>query len=135
MEVQVTAAIFYENGKYLICQRAKDDELPLLWEFPGGKLEEGETLEQCIVRECEEELAVTIKVVGEFGKTSYAHANRILAFTFYHVERIAGIFTTLVHEQIKWVSPEQLKDYPFSPADVEIVEQIVNRHLREDSAK
>ena len=71
MLIQVTAAIIRREGQYLICQRAHDDALPLLWEFPGGKLEDGETLEECIVRECLEELAVDIRVLAEFGRAGY----------------------------------------------------------------
>lgn len=125
MEIQVTAAIFHTNDKVLICQRAHDDALPLLWEFPGGKVEEGETLEQCIIRECKEELSVDIQVLEEFGKTSYPHAGNELVFFFFTVEAVGGEFTVNVHEQIKWVSITELIDYVFCPADVEIVEKII----------
>lgn len=124
MEIHVTAAIFHEDCKYLICQRAKDDELALLWEFPGGKAEEGETLEECIVRECREELDVDVAVDSEFGRTSYSHANRILVFTFFRVRRISGELMPRVHEQLKWVSAAELKEYEFCPADIEIVEKL-----------
>ena len=124
VQVQVTAAIIQQEGKYLICQRAHDDELPLLWEFPGGKLEPGETLEECIVRECQEELGVDIRVCGQFGRTSYPHKQWELVFTFFQAEIVAGTLTLAVHEQIRWVSAAELKGYVFCPADVEIVEQL-----------
>lgn len=121
----MTAAIIQQEGKYLICQRAHDDELTLMWEFPGGKLEPGETLEECIVRECREELGVEIRVYGEFGKTSYPHADRELVFTFFNAEILAGTLTPMVHEQIRWVSAVELKEFVFCPADVAIVEQLM----------
>lgn len=124
LQVQVTAAIFQQEGKFLICQRSHEDALPLLWEFPGGKQEPGETLEQCIVRECREELGVEIRVCGEFGKTSYPHAGRELVFTFFYAEIVAGTLTPTVHEQIRWVSAAELKDFVFCPADVAIVDQL-----------
>ena len=124
MQIQVTAAIFHRNDQYLICQRAHDDALPLLWEFPGGKMEDGETLEECIIRECKEELAVDIRVIGEFGRTSYPHAGNELIFTFYCAEIVGGVISVNVHEQVKWVSAAELGDYEFCPADVEIVEKI-----------
>jgi 8-oxo-dGTP diphosphatase len=127
LEINVAAAIFHQDDQYLICQRAHDDSLPLLWEFPGGKLEDGETLEECIIRECKEELDVDIKVLGEFGKTSYSHAGNELVFTFFMTEIVGGKLAVNVHEQIKWVSVEELKDYIFCPADVEIVDKLVNR--------
>lgn len=124
MQIQVTAAIFHRNDQYLICQRAHDDALPLLWEFPGGKMEDGETLEECIIRECKEELAVDIRVIGEFGRTSYPHAGNELIFTFFCAEIVGGDISVNVHEQVKWVSAAELVDYEFCPADVEIVERI-----------
>ena len=126
MQFQVTAAIIRQEQQYLICQRAHDDELPLLWEFPGGKLEPGETLEECIIRECQEELGVDIRICGEFGKTSYPYKQWELVFTFFDAEIAAGTPVTTVHEQIRWVSAAELKDYTFCPADVEIVEKLSN---------
>ena len=125
MQVQVTAAIIQQEGKYMICQRAHDDELPLMWEFPGGKMEPGETLEQCIIRECQEELGIDIRLCGEFGRTSYPHKQWELVFTFFQAEIVAGTLTPTVHEQIRWVSTAELKDYVFCPADVTIVERLM----------
>jgi 8-oxo-dGTP diphosphatase len=124
LKIQVTAAIICQDDNYLICQRAQDDELPLLWEFPGGKLEAGETLEECIVRECKEELDVEIQVLGEFGKTYYTFGDRELFFTFFCAEIVGGELTLNVHDQIKWVSIAELIEYSFCPGDVEIVEKI-----------
>lgn len=124
MQIQVTAAILRRDEKYLICQRAHDDALPLLWEFPGGKVEDGETLEECILRECREELAVDIRVLDEFGRTNYPHAGNELVFTFFTAEIVSGEISVNVHEQIKWVSVTELGDYAFCPADIEIVERI-----------
>ncbi len=90
MVIQVTAAIFYQDGKYLICQRAYDDTLPLLWKLPDGKAEDGETLEQRIIRECQEELGVDIEVCGEVGKTGYPNAGSDLEFAFFNTEIVAG---------------------------------------------
>lgn len=132
MEIQVTAAIIYQDDRYLICQRAHDDELPLLWEFPGGKTEAGETLEECIVRECREELEIDIRVLGAFGRTSYPHADRILIFNFFTAEIVAGELTVNVHEQIRWVTAAELAGYPFIPGDVPIVERLMS--MAQDSA-
>jgi len=125
VKIQVTAAIFCKDGKYLICQRAQDDTLPLLWEFPGGKTEDGETLEECIIRECKEELAVDIKVLEEFGRTKYPHAGNELVFCFFMAEIVSGELAVIVHEQIRWVSTAELVNYTFCPADVEIVEKLM----------
>ena len=87
-------------------------------------MEDGETLEECIIRECREELAVDIRVLGEFGRTSYPHAGNELIFTFYCAEIVGGEIAANVHEQVKWVSAAELADYAFCPADVEVVERI-----------
>lgn len=125
--LEVTAAIIKQNDKYLICQRASDDECPLHWEFPGGKCEADETLEQCILREIEEELMVTIKVVDVFAKTVYHFKDKEVHFTFFNCVITRGEITLNVHHAMKWVTAEDMKNYNFMPADVGIVEQLMKR--------
>ena len=120
-------ALIDTDGRILIAQRPEGRSMAGLWEFPGGKAEDGETLEQCIIRECQEELGVDIKVCGEVGKTSYPHGSSDMEFTFFSAEIIGGTLTTIIHEKINWVPAENLKDYTFCPADVEIVEKLVNK--------
>jgi mutator protein MutT len=122
--IQVAAAIIRKNGKVLICQRGAGGSTAFLWEFPGGKLEEGETLEQCLIRECKEELEIDIKVNDVFGKSEYEYADGKIAFTFFSADFTGGIIKVNVHKDIKWVLPNELKDYQFCPADVEIVESL-----------
>lgn len=123
---EVAAAIIREQGKILICQRGKDDELPMLWEFPGGKLEEGETLEQCIVREIMEELSLEIKVISIYEKTIYRFNQNEIHFTFFNVEITSGDIILNVHNDAKWISAEGMKNYQFMPPDIEIVQRLSN---------
>ena len=123
---EVTAAIIRKGDKILICQRGKDDELPMLWEFPGGKLEAGETLEQCIIREIMEELSLEIKVMDVFAKTVYRFDQKEIYFTFFNAQIITGEMMLNVHNDAKWVSVREIKDYDFMPADIEIAQMLGN---------
>lgn len=122
--IQVTAAIIRKDGKILICQRAENGSLPLLWEFPGGKLEDGETLEECLIRECKEELNINIQISNLFAKTEYQYPDRHVFLTFYYAEILSGEITPYVHKDVKWVLPKELKEYEFCPADVAIVKEL-----------
>lgn len=123
---QVTAAIIKDNDKYLICQRGADDECSLLWEFPGGKLEEGETLEECIIREIKEELELDIKVQGIFTTSIYYFDHKEIHFTVYNAVIVAGQMKLNVHNDVRWVGLDELNKYTFMPADIEFVEKLVN---------
>lgn len=125
--LEVTAAIIKQNDQYLICQRSSDDECPLLWEFPGGKCEVGETLEQCILREIEEELTITIRVVDVFANTVYHFKDKEVHFTFFNCDILGGEITLNVHHALNWVTAEEMKNYKFMPADVGIVEQLIKK--------
>jgi 8-oxo-dGTP diphosphatase len=122
---QVTAAIIKDHDKYLICQRGADDECSLLWEFPGGKLEEGETLEECIIREIKEELELDIKVQDIFTTSIYYFNQKEIHFTVYNAVIVAGQMKLNVHNDAKWVGLNELNQYKFMPADIEFVEKLV----------
>lgn len=115
--VEVTAAIIKQGTKFLICQRPKGKNCELLWEFPGGKIEEGETGEQCIVRECQEELGVKIHVLRELTEVIYDYPNRTVNLHFYIAEITTGIPTRKEHNAFAWIAPDEVKLYQFCPAD------------------
>lgn len=124
-ELTVTAAIIKNvEGKILICQRADDSSMGGLWEFPGGKLEPSETLEECIVRECREELSIDLSVTDTFAQTKYQYPDKLINFTFFNAVINGGTIKMNVHKDIKWVSVSEIKSYEFCPADVEILDMI-----------
>lgn len=121
---QVAAAIIQKGKKILICQRGAGGSTAFLWEFPGGKLEPDETLEECLVRECKEELEIDIKVGKIFAETEYEYPDRRIAFTFFEAEITGGKIKANVHKDIKWVITAELMDYEFCPADIGIIKRL-----------
>lgn len=121
---QVAAAIIRKDNKILICQRGAGGSTAFLWEFPGGKLEHGETPEECVIRECKEELEIDIKLGKIFAKTEYEYPDRRIAFTFFEAEITDGKIKASVHKDIKWVTNVELMDYKFCPADIEIIKRL-----------
>lgn len=122
---EVTAAIIRDGDKILICQRAADDECGMLWEFPGGKREGNETLEECIIREINEELELDIKVLGVFTRSIYHFNGNEISFTVFNAEITRGELRMNVHNAAEWATIEELGGYEFMPADIEFVEKLV----------
>lgn len=121
---EVVSAIIRKDNKILICQRVVDGNTAFLWEFPGGKREKGETLEDCLIRECKEELSIDIEVLSRFATSEYEYPDQKIAFTFFNANIIRGEISTLVHNEIKFVSIEEIKDYDFCPADTEVINNL-----------
>lgn len=115
--LEVTAAVICQGDRVLICQRPANKNCGLLWEFPGGKIEPGETGEQCIVRECQEELGVTLRVERKLTDVMHEYPDRIVHLHFYLCEILAGIPEKKEHNAIAWVIADNLPQYEFCPAD------------------
>lgn len=123
MKIVGTAIITDNQGKILIGQRPEGKDLAGLWEFPGGKQEQGETIEQCIVREIREELDVECNV-GDFLLSvtkSYSHGEfKLMVYRAKIVD--PQNLKPLVHQDLKWVTPDELSLFQFPPADVDIID-------------
>jgi 8-oxo-dGTP diphosphatase len=122
---RVTGALIRKDGKILIAQRAADDECPLMWEFPGGKIEEGETPEECIVREIREELNLTIRPVGVFMRIVYHLQEKRIPITFFNAEILGGEMRLNVHEDVRWIDIGEIPAYAFMPPDAEAVKKLL----------
>lgn len=120
----VTAAIILKDNKILIAQRAPADKLANKWEFPGGKIEPGETQQECLKREIREELDVEIEVLDFFGESIYAYISGSIRLIAYWCKWISGDFTLKVHSRIEWVNRNQLDLYDFAQADIPLVEKL-----------
>ena len=121
---EVVAALVWQEGKLLICQRPAHKARGLLWEFPGGKVEVGETKEAALVRECQEELAVTVAVEKMFVEVTHAYPDLTVHLTLFLAHIDAGTIEKREHHDIRFVEVEELSQYPFCPADVDILAQI-----------
>ena len=124
--VEVVAALIKDNGRFLICQRPKNKKRALLWEFVGGKVEKGETKEEALIRECREELGITVEVKGEFCTVTHNYPDIAVCLTVFNADIICGVPTKLEHNDIKWITAEEIDDYAFCPADKEVLEKIKN---------
>ncbi|MDO9544745.1 MAG: 8-oxo-dGTP diphosphatase MutT [Synergistaceae bacterium] len=123
--LRVSAAIINNSdNEILICQRGPGGSCEFLWEFPGGKIEPGESPEECVVRECREELGIDIEVRDLFEQMTYPYPEREIEFLFFRASMTDGVPLASVHNCIKWVSPDMLGKYEFCPADVFVVEKL-----------
>ena len=122
--IHVSAAIIIQNDKMLICQRAEGGSCSLLWEFPGGKQEPEESPEQCVIRECREELNIEITPLMVYREMSYRYPDREIAFAFFIAEIASGKIQKNVHQELRWVTPSELTQFDFCPADDALVKNL-----------
>ncbi len=122
--ITVIAAIINKDGKVLIAQRAQGQRLAGKWEFPGGKLEEGETPQECLKRELKEELDMDIEVGEYFGESVYHYQTGTIRLLFYRARMLGGGCKLNVHSRVEWVEPRELAKYDFVPADLPIVDKL-----------
>lgn len=116
-KLEVTAAIMRQNDKILICQRPAEKNCGLLWEFPGGKIEAGKIGEQCIVRECQEELGITLSVERELTDITYEYPDRIVHLHFFLCNIADGVSEKKEHNAFAWITPDEVGQYEFCPDD------------------
>jgi 8-oxo-dGTP diphosphatase len=117
------AALVDVDGRVLICRRPEGKQLAGLWEFPGGKVEPGETPEACLIRELEEELGIRVSApcLAPFVFASHAYESFHLLMPLYLCRRWEGQVVNREHEAVAWVKPAKLGDYPMPPADAPLV--------------
>ena len=112
------------GDRFLICQRPAHKARGLLWEFVGGKVEPGETKEQALIRECREELAVTISVDGVFMEVDHDYPDLNVHLTLFNAAISEGTPQMLEHNDIRWITVEEIPQYEFCPADETILQKL-----------
>jgi 8-oxo-dGTP diphosphatase len=125
---QVAAAIAFRDGAVLVTRRAPGQKLEGYWEFPGGKLEPGETAQKCIVRELLEELGAHVEAGEVIAESAYEYPGGAINLIAIRVEVMSSQFHLSVHDGLEWVSPENLLQLKLAPADIAIAEEIVRRY-------
>ena len=121
------ALIWNESGQFLICQRPAHKARGLLWEFVGGKAEEGESLKEALVRECREELDITVAPGSIFVQLIHEYPDITIRLTILNATIAEGTPQKLEHNDIRWIRIDEIDDFPFCPADVEILQKLQNR--------
>lgn len=124
--IDVAAALIFHNRKLLITQRRPDDHLPNLWEFPGGKVESGETFEQCLVREIREELAIEISVRELVEDLTHTYPEKTVRLRFFNCRLLSGEAKPIHVQDLRWITRDQLPNFDFPAADAKLVQLLQN---------
>ena len=124
MVTEVVAALIWGGDQFMICQRPAHKARGLLWEFVGGKVEPGETKEQALIRECQEELAVTLEVGEVFMDVVHEYPDLTVHLTLFHARIAEGVPQKLEHNDIRWIAVDEIDGYAFCPADEEILRRL-----------
>jgi len=127
---EVVAALIWDNDKFMICQRPANKARGLLWEFVGGKVEPGETKEQALIRECKEELAITLSVGDVFMDVIHEYPDLTVHLTLFNATIAEGEPQKLEHNDIQWITPDKIPNYNFCPADEEILKELSANNRR-----
>lgn len=129
MITEVVAALIWDNGKFMICQRPAHKARGLLWEFVGGKVEAGETKEAALLRECQEELVVTLSVGDVFMEVIHEYPDITVQLTLFNAVIAEGVPQKLEHNDIRWITPAEIPQYDFCPADEEILDKLIKEYI------
>ena len=121
---EVVAALIWDENRFLACQRPAHKARGLLWEFVGGKVEPGETKEQALIRECREELAVTVAVQDVFMEVDHIYPDLTVHLTLFNASIAEGIPQKIEHNDLRWITVEEIDQYEFCPADEEILRRL-----------
>ena len=121
---EVVAALIWDENRFLACQRPGHKARGLLWEFVGGKVEPGETREQALIRECQEELAVTVAVQDVFMEVDHVYPDLTVHLTLFNASIAEGVPQKIEHNDLRWITVEEIDQYEFCPADEEILRRL-----------
>lgn len=125
---EVVAALIWRGERFLACQRPAHKARGLLWEFVGGKVEPGETKEEALIRECREELGVTLSVGEVFMEVTHTYPDLTVHLTLFQAAIRAGEPQKLEHQDLRWITREEIDQYPFCPADQVILERLQGKN-------
>ena len=121
---EVVAALIWEKDRFLICQRPENKARALLWEFVGGKVEPGETKPQALIRECQEELGITLTIGKLFMEVTHEYPDLTVHLTLFHGKIAEGVPKLLEHHDMQWITVGEIDHYTFCPADVVILQKL-----------
>ena len=120
----MVAALIWDKNRFMICQRPAHKARGSLWEFVGGKVEPGESKEEALIRECREELGVTVDVGEIFMEVTHQYPDITVHLTLFSASIREGVPQKLEHQDIRWITAEEIGKFSFCPADTEILEKL-----------
>lgn len=121
---EVVAALIWQGERFMICQRPAHKARGMMWEFVGGKVEPGESKEQALVRECREELAVEVAVGDIFLEVTHTYPDITVHLTLFHASIVQGVPQKLEHNDIRYITADEIPQYEFCPADEVILQKL-----------
>lgn len=121
---EVVAALIWQGERFMICQRPAHKARGMMWEFVGGKVEPGESKEQALVRECREELAVEVAVGDIFLEVTHTYPDITVHLTLFHASIVQGVPQKLEHNDIRYITVDEIPQYEFCPADEVILQKL-----------
>lgn len=121
---EVVAALIWQGDRFMICQRPAHKARGMLWEFVGGKVEPGETRQQALIRECREELAITVVPGPVFMEVTHTYPDLTVHLTLFSASIAEGTPQRLEHNYIRWIGIDEIDSYPFCPADEVILRRL-----------
>ena len=127
---EVVAALVWDGDKFMICQRPAHKARGLLWEFVGGKVEKGESKADALVRECKEELDIIVEPHDVYMELIHEYPDITVRLTLYNAVIKEGVPKLLEHNDIKWITPDEIPQFDFCPADEEILRKIIEDFSR-----
>ena len=127
----VVAALVWDGDRFMICQRPAHKARGLLWEFVGGKVEPGETKEEALIRECHEELDVTVEVGSVFMEVIHEYPDIKIKLTLFNAKIAEGEPKMLEHNDIRWITTDEIQQYAFCPADTDILSRLIAEHAED----
>ena len=128
--VEVAAALIWDRDRFLICRRPAHKARGLLWEFVGGKQEAGETLQETLIRECREELGITVAVGDVFMELVHTYPDITVHLTLFHAVIESGVPKLLEHSELHWIRVSEIPGFEFCPADEEILAKLLQEYDR-----
>ena len=126
--VDVVAALIWDHDRFMICQRPAHKARGLLWEFVGGKVEPKESMEAALIRECREELDITVSVGTLFTQVIHEYPDIHIRLSLFHCTLAEGTPKLLEHADLKWIRPSQIPEFSFCPADKDILAMIQQQY-------
>ena len=126
-QIDAAIAIIVRSGKVLVCQRKDDDTFGGFWEFPGGKQEDGESLEQCLARELREELNITARPTSPLTPITHNYPHAVVCLHPFLCDHESGEPELIECQATRWIAPVELREYRFPPANETLIEEVIAR--------